>query len=225
MSKASESLGGRPFFLGDIMDGVMKGKEAYIYDKNTFSKNRDKKIDKSNSFVSRNITKGSTVADLCCGSGISISFLKKKAGKIYGIDASEEMIKICRERFSDEQNIEFILSDVKSTPLENESCDFVLVRFGLHHIKDKKSVIEEAYRILKSKGRMLILDRFCKYGRIITFIYDAFRNISRGYGIFGHHYISLEAFKEMAKERFKTVEIIEHPEGIYCRANIVLEKP
>jgi len=205
------------------MDGVIRGEKAHDYDKQTFSNRSSNKI-KQNSFVKRNIKEGAIVADLCCGSGVSIDFLREKSRKVYGIDASREMIEICKKRFAKCKNIELIACDVKNTPLKESSCDYILIRMGLHHIKDKKAVIDESYRILKKGGRLLIIDKFSKYNAFVTLPYDFCRNIRRGYGVLGHHYLSIDRLIGMTKGKFNVISCDSHQNAIYSKANLVLEK-
>jgi ubiquinone/menaquinone biosynthesis C-methylase UbiE len=204
-----------------MKDGIIKGKHAYNYDKYSFSLKKKKQ---HNSFLNRNVIKGKIIVDFCCGTGVSIEFLKSRAKKIYGIDASHEMIKICKERFKKDNNVILLQENVNSTSIKNESCDYVLIRMGLHHIKDKKKVLNEAYRILKNNGKLLIMDKFSNYPKYITLIYDMLRNLKRGYGIFGHYYIKLFELKNMIKNKFKILDEFSHKKQIYIKANLVLEK-
>ncbi len=105
------------------------------------------------------------VADFGCGAGgwtIPLAkFLKKE--KIYAFDIQEEMLSGLRSRAKLEniQSIETRRCDLeqpKSTGLKDNFLDFVLIPNLLFQIENKKAIIEEARRILKKGGEMLILD-------------------------------------------------------------------
>lgn len=212
-----------------MVDGIIKGKHAFNYDKYSYSPNKKNQY---NSFLNRNILKNKTIADFCCGTGISIEFLKHRAKKIYGIDASPEMIEICKKRFYNNSNadninnkkIVLLHENVNHTSLNPSSCDYVIIRMGLHHIKDKLPVIEEAWRVLKKKGRLLIIDKFLIYPTIITLPYDIARNFRRGDSLFGHYYIRINSFKKLIKEKFNLIDEFSHKKQIFLKSNLVLEK-
>ena len=111
------------------------------------------------------LQKGMQVADFGCGSGGWTIPLAKilKDEKIYAFDIQEEMLSALRSRAKLEniQSIETRRCDLetpKATRLEDNSLDFVLVPNLLFQVENKKAIIEEAKRILKKGGRILVLD-------------------------------------------------------------------
>ena len=118
-----------------MKDGIITGKHAHNYEKALHHK--------KNSFVDRNVKKGSISADICCGTGVSVEFLKHNSKVVYGIDASKDMVDIAKKRFSKDKKIIIKLADAADTKLKSNFFDIVLIRMSLHHIKDKKPVIKE----------------------------------------------------------------------------------
>ena len=137
--------------------GVLEGKSARIYEEN-IKKNADK-FGVFNEFILSNINniESAKICDLCCGSGRIIELLRK-AKEIVGVDASSEMIAISQEKFQEKKNIKLLLSSVDNTGLKSGYFDYITISFGLHHIKDKRSVISEMYRLLKPEGKIIIID-------------------------------------------------------------------
>lgn len=100
-----------------------------------------------------------------CGLGIfSIALAKRlKKGKVYGIDILEEKLSAFKERASLEgvSNVEAILANVEKiggSKLKDNFLDLVLIPNVLFQNEDKKVIIEEAKRITKVGGEILILD-------------------------------------------------------------------
>ena len=140
-----------------LHSNVFRKLGSMVYDSGPYSY-ISKKFDK---FILDNINlKSPKICDLCCGSGNTIDLLSNKSKEIIGIDASEEMIKICNEKFDKKKNIKIILSSVTKIKSEKECFDYVIIRMGLHHIKDKEDVINEIYRILKPKGKIILIDKY-----------------------------------------------------------------
>ncbi|MCB9358399.1 class I SAM-dependent methyltransferase [Candidatus Woesearchaeota archaeon] len=203
------------------MSGIIDGKKAHIYDKHV---NTSKRTNKKNSFLKRNI-KGRklVVADLCCGSGISFELLLEKADKIYGVDASKEMISICRENYKDNKLI-LLNEDVRKTSITAGSCDYAVIRMGLHHIKDKQGLLDEASRILKKGGKLLMIDRFRHRDVISTYLLDFVRNWQMKMHMFQHSYITLKKMHEIIEGKFIIESIYSYKKDFYTKANIVLRK-
>lgn len=179
---------------------------------------------KINKFLSRNVRSNSVIADFCCGTGITIEFLVDKGRMIYGIDTSRDMINICKRRFKGRKNVNLVNGDVLNTGLNKDYFDYVVIRMGLHHIKDKEAVINEAHRILKKKGKFIIIDKFQLHNTFITLVYDFLRNLVKGYPVLGHHYITIQNFIQIAEKKFKIVSCFKQEKEIYLKANVILEK-
>lgn len=102
-------------------------------------------------------------ADFGSGSGGWVLPLAKKleGGKVYAIDILEEPLSALRAKAKLEKifNVETILANVeKRVDIFEESLDLVLITNLLFEADDKKKVLEEGKRLLKSGGRMLVVD-------------------------------------------------------------------
>ena len=100
---------------------------------------------------------GNVVLDIGCGAGMDLYFASQKVGehgKVYGVDISEEMVKKSRNNMQNLNiaNVEVKLAHSDSIPLDDGSVD-VVTSNGIYNLSpDKKAVLEEAYRVLKSDG-------------------------------------------------------------------------
>jgi ubiquinone/menaquinone biosynthesis C-methylase UbiE len=109
------------------------------------------------------LCKNMIAADFGCGAGgWSIPLAKiLSEGKVYAIDILEEPLSALRAKLKIEKifNIETRKADLeKGTTLLSDSCDLVLMTNLLFECENKKAVFEEGKRILKSGGKILVVD-------------------------------------------------------------------
>jgi ubiquinone/menaquinone biosynthesis C-methylase UbiE len=109
------------------------------------------------------ISEGNVVLDLGSGLGLDCFLASKKVGKtgkVIGVDMTEEMINkaISIAKKYNYDNVEFRLGDIESLPIENESIDVIITNCVINLAPDKSKVFKEAYRVLKSNGKMYISD-------------------------------------------------------------------
>lgn len=98
------------------------------------------------------------VADLGCGTGGLMKEMEKESSEVVGVDLSEEAVKLARKR-----GVSVSVARIEKTGLASSSFDLVLITDVLYHegIEIDKA-IEEAKRILKNGGQLLITDSAMK---------------------------------------------------------------
>ena len=105
--------------------------------------------------------KGGTVAvDLGAGTGafaLRLAPLLGTKGRVYAVDDSADMLGILKSR-NPPPNLFTIKADFTKTGLESGIADFCLATFILHEITEPHKVVDEAYRLLKPGGRLLVLE-------------------------------------------------------------------
>lgn len=108
------------------------------------------------------VSDGESVLDIGCGTGLlSLKFLGAADCRVSGIDLSEEMLAIWKEKiekFDLHDRVQCSVGNADSLTFENESFDVVASTVTLHHIRDKQPMINDIHRILKHGGRFLIGD-------------------------------------------------------------------
>jgi 2-polyprenyl-3-methyl-5-hydroxy-6-metoxy-1,4-benzoquinol methylase len=122
----------------------------------------------------RHLPPGGTVLDLGCGPGWTSLFLARAGFDVTGLDISERMIGIARQRADREgASAAFVVADMESFDLGGRRFDGVLLFDALHHCPGYAEVLRGAYRHLKAGGYLLLMEpswlhRFSPHAREMT---------------------------------------------------------
>jgi ubiquinone/menaquinone biosynthesis C-methylase UbiE len=110
-------------------------------------------LEKELKFVEAKLANSKTILSIGCGPAILEAKLIQlhPTWKITGLDYSPHMIEIAA------QSIHSQLGDAQHLVFDDHSYDAVLYITSLEFIKDYKKTIREAHRVLKLKGKVLIL--------------------------------------------------------------------
>ena len=100
------------------------------------------------------------VADLGAGEGLISQLLARNAKQVWCIDNSPRMVEVGTElaRKNDLSNLTYKVGDIEQVPLPDESVDLAILSQALHHAIHPQRAVDEAYRILKPGGQLLILE-------------------------------------------------------------------
>ena len=98
------------------------------------------------------------VADLGAGTGALAARLAPFAGRVIGVDRSEEMLEAASARLRDTGNVELRRGELESLPLEDATVDVAFLALVLHYVVEPAAVLAEARRVLKPGGRVVVLD-------------------------------------------------------------------
>ncbi len=106
---------------------------------------------------------GEVVLDLGSGAGIDVFLAAGRvgpSGRVIGVDMTPEMLARARKNAGDGKftNVEFRKGEVENLPVEDSSVDCVISNCVINLSVDKDRTFSEAFRVLKSEGRLMVSD-------------------------------------------------------------------
>jgi ubiquinone/menaquinone biosynthesis C-methylase UbiE len=109
------------------------------------------------------VQSGDSIADIGAGTGYFSLPLVQAAGslgQVYAVDSQIEMLEHLQHKLDTENisNIHVVRTEADSTGLPTASCNLVFLANVWHEITDRAAVLIKAKRILKSRGKIAILD-------------------------------------------------------------------
>ncbi|MES2696594.1 MAG: metalloregulator ArsR/SmtB family transcription factor [Verrucomicrobiota bacterium] len=106
------------------------------------------------------LTPAIEIADLGAGEGLLSQLLAQRARQVWCIDNSPRMVEVGSElaKKNGLVNLSYKLGDIEAVPLEDASVDLAILSQALHHAQRPHQAVEEAFRILRPGGQLLVLD-------------------------------------------------------------------
>ncbi len=109
------------------------------------------------------LSENEIVIDLGSGGGIDCFIASKRvgnSGKVIGVDMTPEMIYLARKNAKNGNftNVEFRLGELEYLPIEANFADVVISNCVINLVPDKLRAFEEAFRVLKTSGRIIVSD-------------------------------------------------------------------
>jgi SAM-dependent methyltransferase len=100
------------------------------------------------------------VADLGAGEGLISQLIARRARQVWCIDNSPRMVEVGTELAARNGlgNLSYRLGDIEQVPLPDRSVDLAILSQALHHARKPQTAVNEAHRILRPGGQILVLD-------------------------------------------------------------------
>ncbi|MEK7568581.1 MAG: methyltransferase domain-containing protein [Patescibacteria group bacterium] len=145
----------RKEYANEVLSASKAGYEIIAED---FSRTRGK-FWKELLFVRDMIPKGARLLDVGCGNGRFLGSPLDESIDYTGIDFSEGLISVARERYDSRAHTTFVAGDALTLPFPDHSFDIVVSFAVLHHIPSRAYRVEflrEVARAVKPGGLIII---------------------------------------------------------------------
>jgi SAM-dependent methyltransferase len=96
---------------------------------------------------------GQTALDIGCGAGAFVRLLTERGARAYGIDASDALIELARERVPD---ADLRVGDMEALPYEDDTFDLVTGFTSFFFANDFVAALREAGRVAKPEAPVVI---------------------------------------------------------------------
>ncbi|MBV1927100.1 MAG: bifunctional demethylmenaquinone methyltransferase/2-methoxy-6-polyprenyl-1,4-benzoquinol methylase UbiE [Rhodobacteraceae bacterium] len=106
---------------------------------------------------------GQKLLDVAGGTGdISFRFLKRAgSGHATVLDITEPMLVEGRQRAEANQmadSLDWVVGDAMALPFEDNTFDVYTISFGIRNVTRPQEALNEAYRVLRPGGRLMVLE-------------------------------------------------------------------
>ncbi len=102
------------------------------------------------------------ILDIATGTGdLAIAMSKINPEKIIGLDLSEGMLKVGKEKIKErnlDSLIEMVQGDSENLPFQDNTFDAITVSFGVRNFENLGKGLSEIHRVLKPGGTFVILE-------------------------------------------------------------------
>lgn len=101
------------------------------------------------------INKNSSILDIGCGAGNNSVYLSSLGYKVTGVDLSENMLSIAKNKNS---NATFLKKDISNLDFKDQSFDHVVAAYSLCYLPKSEvlNCLKNLHRIIKNKGFIFI---------------------------------------------------------------------
>jgi demethylmenaquinone methyltransferase/2-methoxy-6-polyprenyl-1,4-benzoquinol methylase len=114
------------------------------------------------------------VATGTCDVALEIIRSAPRGAKVVGVDFSDGMLELGREkvkRAGYEDRIDVRFADVTSLPFDDDTFHASIIAFGIRNVQDYKKGIREMGRVVKSGGKVVILEFTSVQSRLFRPLY------------------------------------------------------
>ena len=97
--------------------------------------------------------------------------------KVVGVDISEQMLSVGREKISKnklDESVSLETGDAENLNFKEGYFDLVTIGFGVRNFQDLEKGLKESYRVLNQTGTLIILETSVPESRIMKFFYSLF---------------------------------------------------
>ena len=100
--------------------------------------------------------KSGKVLDVGCGPGIIGNTFRGRPIEYYGVDISEDMLRVCNETFGSDPHFRFSIGRIEELKFSDSYFDVVLCLGAFEYVLEGHVAMREIIRVLKPKGIVII---------------------------------------------------------------------
>ena len=156
------------------------------------------------------LKEGEVILDLGSGAGFDCFLAANsvgKTGKVIGTDMTPEMVEKARENAhkGGYENVEFRLGEIENLPVADNHVDAIISNCVINLSPDKERVFQEAFRVLKPGGRLMVSDMV-----LVSELPDSIKNSVAAYiGCLAGAIMQDEYVEAIKAAGFKQVRIVD----------------
>ena len=163
-----------------------------------------------NPLAMASLKEGEVVLDLGSGAGFDCFLAANsvgKSGKVIGVDMTPEMVEKARGNApkGNYKNVEFRLGEIENLPVADNHVDVIISNCVINLSPDKERVFQEAFRVLKPGGRLMVSDMV-----LVSELPDSIKNSVAAYiGCLAGAIMKDKYLEAIKAAGFKQVNIID----------------
>jgi ubiquinone/menaquinone biosynthesis C-methylase UbiE len=105
-----------------------------------------------------------TVLDAGCGTGNYLPALAAKVARVEGVEFNPGMLGTAQQKMADDPQLRLQQGSILELPIEDNSCDGVVVNFVVHHLEEgsdasftaTRNAVAECHRVLAPGGTLVM---------------------------------------------------------------------
>ena len=118
------------------------------------------------------------ILDIATGTAdIALELSKIKGSKITGLDISEKMLDVGRQKVTErnlENKVSLVSGDAENLNFSKSTFDLISIGFGVRNFQNLEKGLLESFRVLREGGTLIILETSVPQNRLVKLFYLLF---------------------------------------------------
>lgn len=120
------------------------------------------------------------ILDIACGTGdfsLEIARRMDAGGHVTGVDLSEGMLAVMREKVAEEglsERISCLQGDAEALPFPDGGFEVATIAFGIRNFEHREAALREILRVLRPGGRLVILELSVPENKLLRGCYNLY---------------------------------------------------